>query len=123
VTRHVAISSAVSAVAIALALVSGPHRRPALIGAASASFTAVASMLAMGRFARSAAKPVQSALAVMAVAFLVRIVLVALGTALVVRSGESVIAFVVSFFVPYFAFAALEGAYVHSLRRGTGTAE
>jgi hypothetical protein len=120
VTRHVAIATALSAASVAAALASGSHRRAALVGALSASLTALASMLAMGRLSRSASKPVQAALAVMAIAFLVRIVLVALGTALVVRSGENVVAFVVAFFVPYFAFAAVEGAYVHSLRGGTG---
>jgi hypothetical protein len=118
--RHLVLCIAISAVAILLALASGAYRRPALIGAATASATALGSMLAMGRFARVGAKPVQAALAIMALGFLLRIVLVALGTALVVRSGESVIAFVVAFFVPYFVFAALEGAFVHSLRRGTG---
>jgi hypothetical protein len=56
----------------------------------------------------------------MTVAFLVRIVLVALGTVLVIRAGESIVAFVAAFFVPYFVFAAVEGAFVHSLNRGTG---
>jgi hypothetical protein len=119
VTRHLAFSLAIAAATVALALVSGAHRRAALVGGLSASFTAIGSLLAMTRFARSRVKPVQAALAVMAVAFLVRILLVGLGTALVVRSGESVIAFVVAFFVPYFAFSAVEGAYLHSLR-GTG---
>ena len=119
-TRHLVLCTAVAAVAIGLAFASGLHRRPALVGATSASVTAVGSMIAMARFSRVGAKPVQAALAVMAVAFLLRIVLVALGTALVVRSGENVIAFVVAFFVPYFVFAAIEGAYLHSLRRGTG---
>jgi hypothetical protein len=45
---------------------------------------------------------------------------VALGTVLVVRSGESIIAFIVAFFVPFFIFAAIEGWYLHSLR-GPGT--
>jgi hypothetical protein len=119
VTRHLAITLAVAAASIALALLSGSSRRPALVGAATASFAGVGSLLAMARFARSGGKPVQAALAVMAIAFLVRILLVALGTALVVRSGENVIAFVLAFFVPYFAFAAVEAAFVHSLR-GTG---
>jgi hypothetical protein len=120
VTRHLVIAFVVAAAAIALALASGIHRRPALIGATSSSFTAVGSLLAMARFARAGTKPVQAALGVMAVAFLVRIVLVGLGTALVVRSSENVIAFVVAFFVPYFAFSAIEAAYLHSLRSGTG---
>jgi hypothetical protein len=119
VTRHLVLCTAVAAVAIGIALASGLHRRPALMGAASASVTALGSMLAMARFARAGSKPVQAALGVMAVAFLLRIVLVGLGTALVVRSGENVIAFVIAFFVPYFVFAAIEGAYLHSLR-GTG---
>jgi uncharacterized Tic20 family protein len=54
-------------------------------------------------------------LAVMALLFLVRLVLVGVGTVLVGRNGA--IAYVVSFFVPYFAFTAFEGAYLHSLRR------
>ncbi len=118
-TRHLALSLAIAAVTIALALASGVHRRAALVGAVSSSFAAVGSLLAMIRFASSRVKPVQAALGVMAVAFLLRIVLVGLGTALVVRSGESVLAFVVAFFVPYFVFSAVEGAYLHSLR-GTG---
>jgi hypothetical protein len=57
---------------------------------------------------------------VVAAAFLVRIALVAGGVVLVQRAGESLAGFVVAFFVPYFAFAAVEGFYVHSLNRGTG---
>jgi hypothetical protein len=34
---------------------------------------------------------------------------------LVGRSGA--VAYVVAFFVPYFAFTAFEGAFLHSLRR------
>jgi hypothetical protein len=123
VTRYLAVCTALAALAIGLALASGAHRRPALIGAASASITALGSMLALARLERTRAKPMQAALLVVTVGFLVRIVLVALGTVFVVRSGESVVAFVVAFFVPYFAFAAVEGAFVHSLRRGTGTVE
>ena len=121
-TRYLAISLALAAATIGLALASGAYRRPALVGGAASSFTAVASLLAMARFARArvGAKPVQAALGVMAIAFLARILLVALGTVLVVRSGESVVAFVLAFFVPYFAFTAVEGAYLHSLR-GTGS--
>jgi hypothetical protein len=40
---------------------------------------------------------------------------------LVVKAGESVVAFVVAFFVPYFIFAAIESWYLHSLNRGSGT--
>ena len=36
------------------------------------------------------------------------------------RVGESIVGFVVAFFVPYFVFAAVEGLFVHSLNRGTG---
>lgn len=122
-TRHLAVCTALAALAIGLALASGAHRRPALVGAATASVTALASMLALARAPRTGPKAMQGALLVVTVAFLVRIVLVALGTVLVVRAGESVVAFVVAFFVPYFAFAAVEGAFVHSLRRGTGNAE
>jgi hypothetical protein len=63
---------------------------------------------------------VQQALAVMALGFLVRLVLVALGTILVVRTGESVPGFVLAFFVVYFILAGLEGAYVQRLGRSAG---
>jgi hypothetical protein len=105
---------------VALALLAGAHRKGALVGATISGLTGVASILAMSRFAKSGGKVVQRALAVMAIAFLLRIVLVGLGTWLVVQAGESVVAFVIAFFVPYFVFSAIEGAFVHSLNRGTG---
>lgn len=106
---------------VVVAALSGPHSRGALAGASIAGATAVLSVLAMVRTA-GARKPMQAALAVVAIAFLVRLVLVALGTALVVTEGESVVAFVIAFFVPFFAFAGLEAALVHSLRHRTGAA-
>jgi hypothetical protein len=119
--KHQVATAAIAVGFLAAALASGAgYRKGALIGAAISGATALGSILAMGRFARSGQKPVQRALAVMTVAFLARIVLVALGTIAVVRAGESAIAFVVAFFVPYFVFAAVEGAFVHSLGRGTG---
>ena len=120
-TRHLLIAAGAALLAVLLAAATGEgQRRAALIGACSASLTAFGSLLAMGRFA-AGKKPVQAALAVMAVAFLVRILVVALGTLAVVRAGESVVAFVVAFFVPYFFFAAVEAWYVTSLGRGPGS--
>jgi hypothetical protein len=113
------MTAAVAGVALAAALASGPYRRGALVGASSVSLSAFASMLLVQRGARSR-KPLQAALLVMTLMFLARIVLVALGTVLVVRSGESIIAFIVAFFVPFFIFAAIEGWYLHSLS-GPGT--
>ena len=118
-TRHLTLTLALAAATLVVAYFSG-QRRSALVGAGSASLAAVASLLFVQRTA-SARRPVHAAVAVMAVMFLVRILLVALGTALVVRAGESVIAFVLFFFVPYFVFAAIEGWYVASLNRGPGT--
>jgi hypothetical protein len=63
---------------------------------------------------------VQQALLVFVVTFLVRIVLVGVALAVLVRSGESVVPFVVAFFVPYFAFTAIEGSLLVSLGRGIG---
>jgi hypothetical protein len=119
VTRHFLLTAAIALLAVGVALVSGVHRRGALVGALSSGLTGVASLLFMQRGARSK-KPVPAALAVMAVMFLVRIALVALGTVVVVRAGESIFAFVTAFFVPYFTFAAIEGSYLHGLNRGTG---
>jgi hypothetical protein len=118
--KHPQIAALASLVFVGLALLSGAHRRGAVVGAAISGFTGVGSILAMGRYARGGGKVVQRAIAVMAVAFLVRILLVALGVIFVVRAGESAIAFVIAFFVPYFVFSAIEGAFVHSLSRGTG---
>ena len=117
--RYQAVTTAIAALALVLALLAGEHRRGALVGATISGLTAIASILAMGRAARGK-KPTQAAVAVMAIAFLGRLVLVGLGTVAVARAGESIIGFVVAFFVPYFVFSAVEGAFVHSLRRGTG---
>lgn len=119
--KHQLATAAIAVAFVVAALASGAsYRKGALVGAAISGVTALGSILAMGRFARSGNKPVQRVLAVMTVAFLIRILLVALGTFAVVRAGESAVAFVVAFFVPYFVFAAVEGAFVHSLGRGTG---
>ncbi len=119
--RHQVIAAALAAVFIGVALASGSsYRRGAAIGAGIASLTALASLFAMGRSARRPEKQMKGALAVMVVAFLVRLVLVALGAALVSRGGESVVAFIVAFFVPYFAFSGVEAAYLHSLRHTSG---
>ena len=42
------------------------------------------------------------------------------GVAAVSRAGESVVAFVIAFFVPYFAFTAIEGSLVSALGRRMG---
>jgi len=119
--RHQLITAIAALSFVGVALLAGAtHRKGAVIGATISGVTAVGSIIAMGRFGRGGGKLVQRAVAVMAVAFLVRILLVALGTLLVVRAGESVYAFVIAFFVPYFVFSAIEGAFVHSLSRGTG---
>ena len=110
-----------AALFVLAALLAGPYRLPAAVGASIAGVTAVGSIFAMGRAARARGNPTQSALAVMAVTFLVRLVLVGVGTVLVARAAGDVttaaFAFVVAFFVPFFAFTALEGLFLHSLRR------
>jgi hypothetical protein len=117
--KHQLVTAGLAIGFVLLALAAGAHRRGALVGATISGATALASILALARFGRGA-KPVQKALAILTVTFLVRIVLVALGVILVRRAGESILGFVVAFFVPYFVFAAVEGLFVHSLNRGTG---
>jgi len=119
VTRHLQLTALIAAAAIGISLLSGIHRRGALVGSVTSGFAGLASLLFMQRGARSQ-KPMQAALAVMAIMFLLRILLVALGTVVVARAGESILAFVLAFFVPYFTFAAIEGSYLHGLSRGTG---
>jgi hypothetical protein len=101
------------------ALCAGEHRDAALIGATATGITGVISILAMARAARTPRHATRNALAVVVVLFLVRIVLVALGTVQVGRAGA--IAFIIYFFVPYFAFTVFEGAFLHSLRSSPGT--
>ena len=116
---HLLAAAAVAALAIGASLLAGPARRPALIGSAIASATALASLYGFDRLGRSASRPVQGALLVFVAMFLVRLVLIGAGVAFVARAGESAVAFVVAFFVPYFAFTAIEGSFLHSLGRAT----
>jgi hypothetical protein len=113
---------AAAALFVLAALLAGEHRAAAVTGAGIAGATAVVSIFAMGLAVRSSRNPTKGALAVMVVLFLVRLVLLGVGVALVARAGRDAVAFVVAFFVPYFAFSALEGAFVHSLRRMGTTA-
>ncbi len=107
--------------ALGLALLAGPYRRGALVGAALSGAAGLLSIHAMGRTSARGAQVAKQALLVMTIGFLGRIVLVALGTILVVRTGQSVPAFVTAFFVLYFILAGIEGAYVQHLGRRAGT--
>jgi hypothetical protein len=118
--KHQAAAAILAVVVIAGALASGQYRRAAALGAGISTLTALASLFAMARSSRSPQQAMKGALLVMVVSFLVRIVLVALGAAFVVRGGENVIAFVIAFFVPYFAFSAIEIAFLHSIRHTPG---
>jgi hypothetical protein len=117
VKGHVLAAAAVTALALGVALLAGEARLPALLGAAIATGTGLASLAAIGLVDRTAGRPMQATLAVFAAAFGVRLVLVGAGVAVVARAGASAVAFVVAFFVPYFAFVAIEGSFVHALGR------
>jgi hypothetical protein len=120
VKSHLLVAAFVAALALGVALLAGDARRPALIGAAIASGTGFASLLAFGHFGKSATQPVQKALLVFTAMFFARLVLVGAGVAAVARAQESVLAFVIAFFVPYFAFTAIEGSLVSALGRRMG---
>jgi hypothetical protein len=115
--KHQLWALAVVLAALGLSLAAGPHRRGALIGAAISGAAGLLSIRAMGRSAPRDGNLAKQALLVMAVGFLVRIVLVSLGTVLVVRTGESVLGFVAAFFVVYFVLSGIEGAYAQHLGR------
>ena len=117
---HLLAGVVVAALALGAALLAGPARRPAFVGAAIASATGLASLWAFDRFGRTARRPVQQALLVFTVVFLLRLVLIGVGLVLLVRAGDGALAFVIAFFVPYFAFTAIEGSLVHALGRGMG---
>ncbi|HUK65536.1 MAG TPA: hypothetical protein VLV17_01825 [Anaeromyxobacteraceae bacterium] len=117
---HFLAAAAVTAAAMGAALLSGSARHPALLGAAMASGTGLASLYGLNHSVRWRRRALQGALLVFVVMFLVRILLVGVGVAVVARAGESAVAFVVAFFAPYFAFTAIEGSLVHALNRGMG---
>jgi hypothetical protein len=120
VTRHFLLAALIAGLALSAGLLAGPASPAALLGSGIAAGTALASLAAFGIFGRSRSRPLQRALAVFVGMFLVRLVLVALGLLHVHRAGGSVIAFVIAFFVPYFAFVAIEGGLVHALGRRAG---
>jgi len=113
-------ATALAATFLGIASVTGVHRTGALVGAGIAGLTGLGSILALMLTARTA-RPVQTALAVVVAGFLLRLALLGFGTVAVVQASASVVAFVVAFFVTFFVFAALEAAYVHTLRRAQGT--
>lgn len=115
--RHQAWALGVVLAALMVAALAGRHARGALAGAAMSGAAGLLSMRAMGRYAAGGGRILQRALLIMTLGFLVRIVLVALGTVLVVRTGHSVPGFVAAFFVLYFILSGIEGAYVHRLGR------
>jgi hypothetical protein len=119
VTRYLTLALIAAAAALAVAA-AVPDARAALPGAAIAAATGLLSLFGLRLAGASPGKPLQKALAVFVVMFLVRLVLVALGLVAVHRLGGSPIAYVVAFFVPYFVFAAIEGGYVHALGRRMG---
>ncbi len=119
-TRYATLTALVAAAALGLSAAAGEGRRSALLGAGISSFSAFASLGAFATFGRRPGKPLQRTLAIFVVMFLVRLVLVAAGLVVVVRSGASAVPFVVAFFVPYFIFTAIEGAAVQALGRGMG---
>jgi hypothetical protein len=121
VRPYVVLTIAVAAAALLVSLLAGGYRRGALVGSTTASLTAIASLAAMAAVSRSGKNSVNGPLAVVVAAFLVRLVLVSLGCILVVRAGDSVVAFVVAFFIPFFAFSAIEAAFVHSRRHSQRT--
>jgi hypothetical protein len=110
----------VAILVVLVALLMGELRRAAVLGASISGVTAVASILWMGRAVRRARKPTQAAVLVIAVMFLVRTILVGLGTVVVYGRGDETVAFIAAFFVPYFVFSAIESLFVHSLKK-TGT--
>ncbi len=112
-------AAALATAFLGLAAASGQYRFGALVGSAIAGLTGLGSILAL-RLTTGGSKAMQKALAVVVVGFLLRLVLVALGTVMVVRASGSVIAFVIAFFVPFFAFVALEATFVHTLRQQPG---
>ena len=94
---QIATAAAALLFIVAAWAVAEPQRTAALTGASIAGSTALVSIVALGRAARSKRNATLAALAVVVVLFLVRLVLVGVGTVLVGKSGAT--------------------AFLHSLRR------
>jgi FtsH-binding integral membrane protein len=118
--KHQLLTALLALAFVAAAALSGEYRRAALVGAVVAGGSSVAEIFLMAFAARRSKKPVQAAWIVFTATFLVRLVLLGIATAVVGRSGWNVFAFVIAFFVPFFALSAIEWAYLHSLRRTPG---
>ena len=119
--KHQLLTALLALAFIAVAALTGGFRRPAITGAAVAGLTAVAEILLMSFATARAAKPLQAAWIVFTVAFLTRLVLLAVATVFIGKAGWNVFAFVIAFFVPFFVLSAIEWAFLHSLRRLPGT--
>ncbi|HSM93486.1 MAG TPA: hypothetical protein VLT47_11420 [Anaeromyxobacteraceae bacterium] len=119
--KHQLLTALLAVAFVAAAALAGEHRRAALLGAGVSGALAVTEIVLMGAFARRSSKPVQAAWIVFTGTFLVRLVLLAVATVIVGKAGWNVFAFVIAFFVPFFALSAIEWAFLHSLRRSTGT--
>lgn len=119
--KHQLLTALLALAFVAVAALAGEFRRAALLGAGISGALGVAEILLMGAFARRSAKPVQAAWIVFTGAFLVRLVLLGIATVVVGKAGWNVFAFVIAFFVPFFALSAIEWAFLHSLRRLPGT--
>lgn len=119
--KHQLFTALLALAFVAAAALTGGFRRPAMTGAGVAGLVAVGEILLMSFAAARSEKPVQAAWIVFTAAFLVRLVLLAVATVFVGKAGWNVFAFVIAFFVPFFALSAIEWAYLHSLRRSPGT--
>jgi hypothetical protein len=119
--KHQLLTALLALAFVAAAALAGDHRRAALLGAGLSGGIGLAEILLMSAAARRSAKPVQAAWIVFTATFLVRLVLLAVATVIVGKAGWNVFAFVIAFFVPFFALSAIEWAFLHSLRRTPGT--
>ena len=118
--KHLVSATALAIASVSAALATGTYRSGALAGAATSSATALVSLFFMQQGVRrnlGRTRKVRAALRVVGVTFVARILVVAAATFAVAQAGSNLMAFVLAFFVPYFAFAAIEGAYVYSLTR------
>jgi len=119
--KHQLLTALLALAFVAAAALAGDYRRAALVGAGVSGASALAEILLMGFAAHRSRKPVQAAWIVFTAAFLVRLVLLAVATFVVGRAGWNIFAFVIAFFVPFFALSAIEWAFLHSLRSSPGT--
>jgi hypothetical protein len=108
------LTAGVAAAALAVSLLATEARFSAFAGAAGAGLSALLVAFTMSWALRSKEQRMQRALLAVLVSFMLRLLFIAGGVAVVHVAGGVPLAFVIAFFAPYLVFQVIEVAYVNA---------